>query len=805
MSEANFLTKALTDTVLTRRSFLKWSAALGGTAALAGGLNYGLSLAEKSAQDSGITIVPTGCSHNCGGRCVLKAWVKDGTIVRITTDDRPDSFEDPQLRACVRGRAYRRRVYHPDRLKYPMKRVGERGEGKFEKISWDEATETVAKELRRVIDTYGNASIVNHYAWGGNNQFHGFFTSARLLNLLGGFLTESEDYSAACWEYAMPNMLGSFICGNSRDDLRNSRLIWLWGFNPAEMIFGTNTHYFIKEARKAGARVVCLDPRLSLSAVGLADEWIPILPGTDAAFGEAVAYVLITENLVDQAFCDTYVNGYDEEHLPAGVPAGNSFKSYILGQSDGVPKTPEYAEAITGVPKETIVRLARELGGTHPAAILQGWGGQRRAYGEQFVRFGIGLAAITGNVGIPGAWPGSIGTARGVPVGGMPVGENKVPYSIPVYLWTDAVLRGTEMGPEDGVRLPGGYTGVVNAAGEPVEGKLPSNIKLIYNNAGNALLNQHANCNRTAEILKDTSKVEFIVVHEHFMTPSAKFADILLPASTFLESFGLTTTWLTGDSVIFMNKAIEPLYGTMSDYQICAMVADKLGIKDQYTEGKTEEDWLREWIAVSQQADPNFPSYEELKKVGVYVFKYDQPSIAFADFRADPVAHPLATGSGKIELFSKDLYDRNDPEIPAIPKYIPEWEGPSDPLTAKYPLQMLSHHYVRRVHSIHDNVDWLEEVAPQRVYMNTLDAEARGIADGDTVLVYNDRGKVKIPARVTPGIMPDVVDIPQGGWYTPDANGVDIRGCPNTLTNHRPSPWAKGNSEGTTLVQVEKA
>ena len=779
---------------MNRRSFLKWSAVAGGTAAIgAGGVAHGLRWVDEAAAGTETTIVPTGCAHNCGGRCVLKAWVNDGTITRITTDDRPDSFEDPQLRACMRGRSYRERVYHPDRLKYPMKRVGERGDGEFERISWDEALDTVAEELQRIKDEYGPEAMMNMYASGGGSTLRGSASSGRLLNLLGGQLNYHNTYSTACTAWATPYSYGTGVTGNSRDDLRNSKLIIAWGWNPTETVWGTNTGYYLKEARNAGAKVIVIDPRMNMTASGPADEWIPIWPGTDNALMDAMAYVMITEDLHDQEFLDTYTVGFDDEHLPEDVPAGSSYKAYVMGEGeDGTPKTPEWAESITKVPKDTIVGLAREYANTKPAALIQGWGMQRRAYGEQPVRGGINLAAMTGNVGISGGWASGSGYyGRGVQVGGLPPGENPVEASIPIFLWTEAVLRGTELGPEEGL------TGAES---------IPSNLKLIYNTGGNVLINQHSNANRNAEILRDTSLVEFIVVHEHFMTPSAKFADILLPAATVLEQDDLTTTWVWGDSLISVQKAIEPLHESRTDYDICADIAERLGIGEEYTEGKTQEDWVREMVSVTADAHPDFPGFEQWREQGVFVPVYDEPDIAFQDFREDPEANPLETPSGKIEIFSKDLWDMDIENVPAVAQYIPEWEGgPWDPLYEQYPLSCMGSHYKRRSHSTFDNIDWLDEALPQRLFMNPLDAEERGIEDGDEVRIYNDRGEVRVPVRLTKRIIPGVVDLPQGGWWAPDEDGVDTRGNINTLTTEKWTPGAKGNPQHTNLVEVQKA
>ncbi|HML20886.1 MAG TPA: molybdopterin-dependent oxidoreductase [Aggregatilinea sp.] len=796
MVDQGFLSKAEENANLTRRSFLKWNAALGGVAALATGGVTASRMASTASAAEAETIIPTSCAHNCGGRCRILVHVKDGVITRLTTDDRPDTIEDPQLRACQRGRSYRHRVYHADRLKYPMKRVGKRGEGKFERISWDEATTTVAEAMQRIKDEYGPEAFINHYASGADGM-QGSGTSQRLLNLFGGTLNEYGSYSAACWEFMLPRVLGSFVTANSRDDWKNSRLMVLFGFNPMEMVAGTNTMYFLKEAKKSGTKVIVIDPRQSMTAVW-ADEWIPIRPGTDPALIAALAYVMISEDLQDQDFLDKYTSGFDEKHMPEGIPSGNSYKSYVMGDKDDTPKTPEWAEAITGVSRERIVRLAREIALTKPTAIYQGWGGQRRAYGEEFVHAGITLAAMIGSIGIPG---GSCGTgaasARYIPTGSFPGVANPVSTSISTFTWTDAIVRGTEMGAADGViGLPDGQE------------TLPYNIKFIYSNGGNALINQHGDINRTREILADESLVEFIVVQDQFLTPSAKFADIILPATTWMETESMTTNWMMGDTIYYMNKAIEPLFEAMPDYEICAMIADKLGLGDQYRDGKeSHEDWIREWTAGVKDMDPTF-DFDTFKANGLHVIYYDEPTIGLADFRADPEANPLPTASGKVEIFCQAKWDANNPEeIPGVAAYVPEWEGPdAEPeLLAKYPLQLQGHHYHRRSHSTYHNVDWLAESMPQRLFMNPIDADARGIKDGDTVRIFNDRGEVKIPVRVTRRIIPGVLDLPQGAWYDPDDKGVDHAGCINVLTSHHPTPFAKGTSQHTNLVEVEKA
>jgi anaerobic dimethyl sulfoxide reductase subunit A len=753
--------------------------------------------------------IRVGCpAHNCGGRCLLIAHVENSRITRLDTDDRPDSLASPQLRACARGRAYLRRQYHPDRLQYPLKRVGLRGEGQFERCSWEEAIEMVAGELQRVKAKYGNEALFVPYGTGSYNQLNGSHTARRLMNLFGGCLGIYNSYSWGAINIATPTVYGTLVTGNQRQDWLNSRYIIMWGWNPAEMRDGTNSDYFIKLARENGAKVVCIDPRHSLSAAALADEWIPIRPGTDTAMMSAMAYVMLTDGLYDANFVRTHCVGWDSSQMPPGAESAESYSDYLLGVHDGVPKTPEWAEAITAVPAATIARIAREYATIKPGVLYQGYGMQRRAYGEQVVRAGCVLAAITGNVGIPGGWASGLGMQA--PDGGplwtlFPTGENPIEASIPVFLWSEACLRGHEMTSANGV------------IGSP---HLKTDIKLIYGVATNCLINQHANVNRSAAILRDESKVEFIVIQDNFLTPTAKFADVVLPACTQFETWGVEDGWKYGDEVILQPKLVEPLGECKSDYRICADLADHLGFGNAYTEGRDEKAWV-EWCldCYRETRFPDLPSLETFieQNIGVYSQPVTQPAVALADFRLDPQKNPLKTPSGKIEIFSKTLYEMGMPdEIPAVPKYIPEWENPftnedsgsyapGKRMALKYPLQAIGHHSLARVHSTHANNDWLQEAFPQRIFINPLDAAARGIKDGDLVRVWNERGALVIHARLTSRILPGVVDIPQGAWWNPGPEGVDHGGCINVLTSHRWTPLAFGSTQHTIMVEVEKS
>ena len=741
-------------------------------------------------------MIRVGCpSHNCGGRCLLRVHLKDAVITRIETDDRAnDTVADPQLRACMRGRSYRHRQYHKDRLRYPMKRAGERGSGQFERISWDEATDLMAANIERIKAQYGNTSIFIPYGTGGYNQTGGKWSADRLMNMVGGALGYYNSYSWACITRATKTVYGTDVTGNQRQDWLNSKYIIMWGWNPSEMRDGTNSEYFLKKARENGARIICIDPRMTMSAVALADEWIAIRPGTDVALMSAMAYVMITEDLYDRYFVNKYCMGFDENQMPKPYQDEETYKDYILGVNDGQPKTPEWAEPITTIPRQNIIRIAREYATAESAILYQGYGMQRRAYGEQVVRGGCVLAAMTGNVGKSGGWASGIGLQAG---GGpfwniFPVLENPVSAQIPSFLWSEAVLRGPELSKKEGL------VGI---------DKLPHGIKMIWAVASNAIVNQHANINRTIEIVKDTSKLEFFAVQDNFMTPTAQFADLILPACTQFETWGMEDGWKYGEEVILQPQILDTPWETKSDYAICAAVAEKLGIKEQYTEGRDEKQWVSALLDEYRELRfPELPSLEEFEESnsGVYSRPVDQAKVAFREFVENPIDHPLPTASGKIEIFCEEIFSKNLPdEAPAVPKYVQEWESPFGEESEKYPLQVIGTHFMPRVHSTFANCDWNNEAFPQRVFINPLDAEKRGLKNGQKVKIYNDRGTVILPCRITKRILPGVINIPQGAWWKPDKDGNDIGGAVNTLTSERWSPFAFGNTQHTIMAEVE--
>ncbi|WP_066585737.1 DMSO/selenate family reductase complex A subunit [Cellulomonas timonensis] len=797
---------------MPRRSFLKWSGAAGGGAALVGaGASFGIPGvgAANAAAASPITgadsVAWNSCWVNCQSRCPLRFHVKDGTIVRVETDDAgDDELGSQQIRACVRGRSMRQRIYNADRLKAPMKRVGPRGAGEFEEITWDEAFDTIAAELERIIAEHGNEAVYLNSGTGTNGGAIGSRSSVRrFLNCLGGYLLSYGTYSTGAIQIAAPYTYGTSPSTNTFDDAVNSQLVVLWGNNPLETRMGGEAFVIQKAKQMSSTKFIVVDPRYSDTASTVGDEWVALHPGTDAALVAGMAHVMITEDLVDQEFLDTYCVGYDEEHMPEGIPAGNSYKSYILGTGpDGVVKTPAWASQITGVTSAQIISVARQIAGAKPCAISQGWGAQRQMNGENSARAVFMLALLTGNVGIPGGGTGDRETTYNFKVAGFPELKNPVGTSISICMWTDAVERGPEM-----TKLRDGVRG---------KDKLDTGIKFLFNYAGNTIVNQHMDANRTSKLLQDESLLEFILVIDNQMTASAKFADILLPDVSNVEQRDLTAGGSTGDLgyVIYADKAIEPLFDSKPIYEILTELAKRLGVEEEFTEGKTQDEWIDELIEATRKDTPAIPPNEEFRAAGVY--RQNNPAghvIPLKAFRDDPVANPLKTPSGKIEIFSKQIWDiahtwelPEGQRITALPEHIVGAEGVEEARTnEKYPLQCIGHHYKSRTHSTYGNVPWLQEAHPQMVWINPADARERGIENDDVVQVFNDRGRIELVARVTPRIMPGVLSVPQGAWYRPDKDGLDRGGSINTLTSWNTTPLAKATTAHTNLVQVEKA
>ena len=680
-----------------------------------------------------------------------------------------------------------------------MRRVGERGEGKFERVTWDEALDVIATKMKEIKEKDGNPSILLVPGAGNQGMLHGVTPVGAMLNQFGGY---TRMWGAASYEgplFASMATYGTMMTGNAREDLLNSKLIIMWGWNPANTVWDPGTPLMLAKAREKGIKIINIDPIFTDSAAVLADKWIPIRPGTDAAMLIAMAYVIVTENLQDQNFIDKFTVGYDK------------YKSYIMGEEDGIPKTPQWAEKISKVPAETIINLAREYATSKPAALMAGWGPARTVIGEQYSRAANVLCAITGNIGIKGGYASgfmrayysreTVSSTRKKKTDPIKQEENKqvkekqTPRGNPVDFRApprkDALykLRGGTNPASTRIHFNNYYDAILQGR----DGGFPADLKMAYIVAENRL-NQYSNVNKGVRALKS---LEFIVVHEQFMTPTAKFADILLPINTFMERNDVAVPWLGSPYYIYLNKAIDSLYESKSDLEICKDLAKKLGIEPGLL-SLSEEQILR--LFTSPRKD--IKSYDEMKSDGFYKVKVEEPFVAFKEQIENPENNPFPTLSGKIEIYCEHIAELNIPNMPPIPKYMSHDEHYDAPLAKKYPLQLLTPHNKRRTHSSLEMIPWLEEIESHAVWINSIDAESRGIKQGDLIDIYNDRGRIRIHAKVTERIIPGVVVVYQGAWYNPDKNGVDLGGCGNVLTKDSHSPGG-AFPMNSALVQVE--
>ena len=705
--------------------------------------------APRSNGRLGETVVTSTCGHNCGGRCVVNVHVEDGKIVKISTDPRRWSPKVAPLPACARGIGQIERVYHSDRLKYPMRRTGPRGSGQYERITWNEALDEVTSQLLRVREKYGNAAILDASRSGNTAMLHSRSALKRFLHMFGGCSDLWSSMSNEAEIFSVKTVFGKDAhcksSGREPTDYVNSKLILMWGWSPMDGTFGTGTPQYLRHAKEQGVRIVCVDPRRHRSSKTLAEEHIYIRPSTDTAALIAKAHVILAENLHDQTYLDRYVQGFDEHTLPTEAPKGSSYRAYLLGEGDGIPKTPEWAAEICGIQAETIRRLAIEFGSTKPAALHCGYAPGRTLHGEQFHRAAYALAAMTGNIGVVGGNSGVSNGATGrYGVKSLPEGKNPINSKISSPLLADCLERGSA----------GGYP----------------DIKLIYSMAGD-IFNQAPNTPKTVRALDN---VEFIVGQDHFLTPTARYADIVLPATTFWERNDVHTPWSgAGHYAIFMKQALKPMYECRNDIDILSELDKRIGIVG--FNDKSELEWLKEF---TEDCVEDFDAFMEK---GVARFPEPEDAVAFAKQIRDPEHHKFSTPSGKIEIYSTGLGKNSDPfglgKISAIPKWIPHIDT-----TENYPLSMLSSKSRARTHSIHGNQEKLNRVDPDNVWVHPEDAASRGIQDGQSVRVKSAYGATILPVRVTEDIARGCISIKEGRWYMPDADGVDREGCANSVT-----------------------
>jgi anaerobic dimethyl sulfoxide reductase subunit A len=846
MSNENFLTKALNDTVLSRRTFLKWSGALGGTAVLAGALDFGFRQANEAQPGTQAPVeagewITAACWHNCGGhRCVLKAQVVNGVVQRVKSDDtQPDSMESPQQRACARGRSQQHQVFGIDRLKYPMKRKNwEPGGGKKElrgrdewvRISWDEALDLVAAEIKRIRTQYGNEAIMETGS-----------TLRRMMTMLGGAVTSWGTTSWGTWFYTGPKIgLGdglSLTSHNDRIDLQNSDLIVIWGGNPAWSAQGNNMKYYM-DAKRAGAKFLFIDPYYNDSAMVLADEWVPVRPATDHALALGIAHTLLVEDdpvanpLIDWDFLNRCTVGFDKDHMPEEADPKDNFVDYVLGRWDGQAKTPEWAAEICGVNAQKIRRLARQIAKTPRVALLTAWSAARTHNTDSWPQIFMTLGAMTGNIGKSGCMTGVSCWERtadgghfliGAGGAGVPRLEN-TPEQVDITinnneLW-DAILTG---------KYTAGHKDVRDI-----------NIQMILHDGGSAL-NQKVGMNKGIQAHR---KVEFVLTLNYVHTSNARYSDIVLPVTTQWERAGL----LRGNRthLIWARQITPPLFEARDDNWIAAELGkrfdldpaeiDPLPLQQQIfnqlagawvmkEDGSEREPLLS--ITASDIAELRAEgesqtgriSLQQFKEKGVYTVSRRKGDnlgyIAHQTFREDPEGNPLRSVSGKLEIHCQDIVDfvknAGFNEIEPIPVYVKPTEGYEDTFAdwrnkvkGEYPLQLFTIHYRRRAHSVLDSVPWLREVFPQEFIMNPLDAEARGLTMGDTVLIRSRHGEVIRPLYVTERMMPGVVSLGEGAWAEIDEEtGIDKAGSTNILNGAIPT--GQGHQGWNSCnVQIEK-
>jgi anaerobic dimethyl sulfoxide reductase subunit A len=775
-----------------------------------------------------LTTVVTSCDHNCGSRHMLVAHKKGDVIVRLSTDDGryqaggAFGFENehiPQLRACLRGRSYRSRLYSPERLLYPMMRVGARGEGKFKRVSWDAALDHIAKKMIELKQKYGPTAILDQ-AYAGtsygvlhkSDQIEGL--QARFLGMFG---CRTNSWSVPSYQgttFSSRMTFGTIEDGNEDDAFAHSKLIIMWGWNPAYTFHGGNTFYYMRMAKQRGCKFVVVDPQYTDSAAAYDAWWIPIKPNTDAAMLAGMAHYIFANNLHDQRFIDRFVQGMDAGTMPDWARGQESFKDYIMGTSDGVPKTPEWAEKICGVPAADIRKLADMYARTKPAALKASWSPGRASYGEQYNRMAAAVQAMTGNIGKLGGCAEGVGKAWHAESVAYPYDEfaNVWWASLKSDRWAHCVLNYPNVKREEIGCWP---------RDDELDGKIP-NIKAIFWH-GSDWFNQLTNINKEIAAIR---KLELVVCSDSTITPSGLWADVLLPIATHFERHDVGLPWYKGHYYIHRPKVIEPMGESKTDLQVYTELAYRIEQLDPTVKdfGKrynpradrsyfdnpdaVDEAYLVAWWQRVQDHQGVKMSWEEFKQRGVYKFVFDKPLVAFREQIEKGV--PFDTPSGKIEILSTTLAGVKDwtktqwgYPIPAIPKWIEPFESLNHPKVKDFPFHMITPHPRWRTHSIFNNIPWLRETYQQELTMNAADARRLGLKTGDIVETWNDRGRCVVPLYVTERCMPGVVALHEGAWMDLDRNGVDRSGNPDFLTLDEPSP-AGAFAYNTILVNVKK-
>jgi len=839
---------------LSRRTFLKGSAAAAGAAALT---HYtprviyaleeaGSSASSAQAASSQEQVFNAVCAPNCWMGCRLKAHVRDGKLVKTSMNPFP---EERYNRICLRGLSHVQRVYHKDRLKYPMKRAGKRGENKWERITWEEAISTIASEFSRVRDEYGsravmfapmsgNYGIINGGTAGAIQRFASIFEGT----VATGSIDMAMPLGLAQVMASFAGGFGGWLSGNEAADMANSRLILVWGSNITESQVH-NWHFIADAIEDNGAKLVVIDPTFT-SVAAKADIWVRPRPGSDPALILSILHTLIEEELYDKEFVLNHTVGpflvrsddgmflredpedptsrymvwdeavrkavpFDEAEEPALF---GSFKverldvspAFQLLADEAAKHIPEEAVAYTEVPPEQVRELARLYATRTPAFIYTGFGIDRWDNGHLNGRGLATMAALTGNTGVSGATPAGTfgGGALFLAMDPAVIGPWLFPsgtYYSPLYylLVYDAITKG-EVNMFHLADPANPLAGTTTA--EPVPTPYP--IKAAFLNTSNFISN-FPNQNKIEQELFSEDNLEFVVVADMIPTDTTAYADIILPV----------THWFENDDVVggihpfllIQEKALESPYECKSDFEIFQLLAEEMGY-GEYFQG-TSKDYVDEVVAQMAKVlgEAGAAAIDAFKEAGaVRLFPY--PYVAFRD-------RQFMTPTGRMEFYAEKVIVNFPNTSPAtgipvsmgvnpLPHFEPPAEAwPENPLYEKYPLVNYQEHSRWRVHSQWFGVPWLRELDPEPVVkLNPEDAETRGLKTGDYAEVFNDRGHAVFKVIVTEGVRKGMVNTPKG-WQRHQFKA----GGYQELTADHKHPVHLNCSFFDTLVEVKKA
>ena len=743
--------------------------------------------------------------HNATHWGAVSAVVEDGRLVAVepfAKDPHPS-----RMLASVAGA-----VHDRTRVAEPMVRAGyleggpgsgRRGAEPFVTVGWDCALDLVTAELKRIKRDFGNeASYAGCYGWASPGRFnHAPTLTHRFLNLFGGFTASVNTYSYAAAETIMPHILGDFLSILMRMTdwpviADHTKLFVTFGgvsLKKTQIDSGGSAEHstrdWLRTCREAGVEFVSIGPLKEDSADFFEAEWIAPRPGTDSAIMLGLAHTLVAEGLYDRAFLERYTVGFSR------------FLPYLMGVVDGQPKDAAWAAAIAGIDAETIISLAQRMAASRTMLNVS-WSLQRCDHGEQSYWMATTLAAMLGQIGLLGggigygyAAVGAVGQPnRKLAAPKLTAGANPTGRYIPVARIADMLFSPGAAFDYNGQRMT--YP----------------DIKMIYWCGGNPF-HHHQDLNRLVEAWQ---KPDSIIVHEPWWTPLARHADIVLPATMTFERNDIGGT--TRDRyVLAMYQAIEPVGAARNDFDIFASLADRLGLREAFTEGRSEMEWLRHLYDGARQSaaqhEVEMPGFEEFWQRGYFVSPPPaEPYVFLEAFRDDPVAAPLPTPSGKIEIFSETVDSFGYDDCPGHPVWLEpvEWLGAEK--AKVYPLHLISNQPRTRLHGQMDNGRLSRESkikGREPAWLNPADAQARGIADGDIVRLFNDRGACLAGAVVSESVQPRVVQLATGAWYDPVDPGVPGSLCkhgnPNVLTPDKGSSrLGQGPIAHSCLVEVER-